>query len=96
MAETAFVASISDIKYYKDMPEEFLPFVHLKASLEGRKPKAGDRIAILNVSTTTSFLAIFLDKGKTIEDIEKEVKESSATLNKDSRTVLKDLIGFKK
>ncbi len=87
-----FVASIADIKYLKDMPEEFMPFVALKATIEKRELKDQDRIAILNVSTTTSYIPIFLDSDKTIEDVEREVNEASAILNTDSRDVLKKIL----
>lgn len=91
-----FVASIADIKYLKDMPEEFMPFVALKATLEKRELKDHDRIAILNVSTTTSYIPIFLDSEKTIEDVEKEVNEASAILNTDTKTVLKKILEEKR
>lgn len=74
------------------MPEEFLPYVNFKVASEGRTLKGDERIAILNVATTTSYIAVFLDKKKTIEDIELEVKDSSATLNADTKTILKELL----
>jgi hypothetical protein len=90
--EAKYIASIADVKYLKDLPEEFIPYVTFKAAQEGRVLEGGERVAILNVSTTTSYIAVFLDPGKTIEEIEKEVQESSATLNTDSKKILKDLL----
>ncbi len=95
MADQTFVASIADIKNLKDMPEEFIPYVSLKAAIEGRVLKGDEKIAILNVSTTTSYIAVFLEPGKSIKDVEHEVSASSATLNKDSRRILKDLLQSK-
>ncbi|MFQ5801249.1 MAG: DUF749 family protein [Candidatus Hydrothermarchaeales archaeon] len=92
MPASKFVASIADIKYLKEMPEEFIPYVNFKAGQEGRDLKGDERVAILNVSTTTSYIAVFLDKGKTIKDIETEVKDASAVLNTDTRRVLKVLL----
>lgn len=92
MAEPNFVASIADIKYLKDVPEEFIPFVSFRASQEGRVLKGDERVAILNVATTTSYIAVFLDEGKTIEDVEEEVRGSGVSLNRDSRDVLKRLL----
>jgi hypothetical protein len=92
LSNSDYVASIADIKYLKDMPEEFLPYVSVKATIEGREIKNDERIAILNISSTTSYVAIFLDKGKKIEEVEKEVRESSAVLNADSRQILKDIL----
>jgi hypothetical protein len=87
-----YVASIADIKYLKDLPEEFIPYVTFKAAQEGRTLKGDERIVILNIATTTSYLAIFLDMEKTIKDVEREVGESSAVLNIDSRNILSELL----
>ncbi len=92
MTYSSYIASIADIKYLKDMPEEFLPYVNFKAAQEGRTLSGDERIAILNVATTTSYIAVFLDKEKTIEDVEREVKVSSATLNTDTKAILKELL----
>ncbi|RMF90349.1 MAG: DUF749 domain-containing protein [Methanobacteriota archaeon] len=74
------------------MPEEYLPYIRFQAAREGRELKGDERIAMLNVSTTTSYIPVFLDRGKTIEDVEREVAESSAVLNKDSRRILRELL----
>jgi hypothetical protein len=92
LTEAKYIASIADVKYLKDLPEEFIPYVTFKAAKEGRVLEGGEKVAILNVSTTTSYIAIFLDPRKKIEEIEKEVWESSATLNTDSKKILKDLL----
>lgn len=92
MPASKFVASIADIKYLKDMPEEFMPYVSFKAGQEGRNLQGNERVAILNVPTTTSYIAVFLDKGKTIKDIEREVEAASVVLNTDTRQVLKALL----
>ena len=96
MKTDKYIASIADIKSLKDMPEEFMPYVTLKAALEGRKLSGDERIAILNVSTTTSYIAVFLDRGKTIKEVEREVAASSAVLNEDTRVILKKLLEGKR
>ncbi|GBE18004.1 MAG TPA: DUF749 domain-containing protein [Euryarchaeota archaeon] len=92
MADTVFVASIADTKYVREMPEEYLPYVNFRAGLEGRVLQGDERVAILNVSTTTSYIAVFLDPGKTISDLELEVEESGAALNADSKIVLQKIL----
>jgi hypothetical protein len=92
LTDSSYIASIADIKYLKEMPEEYLPYVNFKAVQEGRTLIGDERIAILNVATTTSYIAIFLDKEKTIKEVEREVKDSSATLNADTKTILKELL----
>jgi hypothetical protein len=92
LADSSYIASIAHIKYLKDMPEEFLPYVNFKAAQEGRALTGDERVAILNVATTTSYIAVFLDREKTIEEVEREVKGSSATLNTDTKAILKELL----
>jgi|GEM_PF-2687775 len=96
MAASGFIASIADIKYVREMPEEFLPYVNFRAALEERTLQSDDRVAILNVTTTTSYIAVFLDAGKTIADLELEVEKSGATLNADSTIVLQKILEQKK
>ena len=92
MAGSGFVASIADIKYVREMPEEYLPYVNFRAAFEGRTLQDDERVAILNVSTTTSYIALFLDAGKSISDLELEVEESGAALNADSKIVLQKIL----
>ncbi len=96
MAGSGFIASIADIKYVREMPEEYLSYVNFRAAFEGRVLQGDERVAILNVSTTTSYIALFLDAGKTISDLELEVEESGAALNADSKIVLQKILEVKK
>lgn len=91
MHAKSFVAKIADIKKVADAGE-YLPYIHFKAEVEGRELKGNELVAVLNVATTTSYIPVFLDKGKRIEDVEKEVGEAGAALNRDSREVLKKLL----
>ncbi len=92
MADRGFIASIADIKYVREMPEEYLPYVNFRAAFEGRVLQGDERVAILNVTTTTSYIALFLDADKSISDLELEVEESGAALNADSKIVLQKIL----
>ncbi len=92
MADRGFIASIADIKYVREMPEEYMPYVNFRATFEGRVLQGDERVAILNVTTTTSYIALFLDAGKSISDLELEVEESGAALNADSKIVLQKIL----
>ena len=85
-----FVASLVDIKKVDKVPQELLPYVEFKATYEGRQLKGDEEVALFNVASTTSYLAVFLDPEKTVADIEKEVKDQAfADLNPESRESLK-------
>jgi len=84
-----YIATLVGIFKRNEISEELLPFVEFKAKLEGREVLADDRVAIFNILTTRSYLVVFLDKEKRLEDIEKEIEEQGyARLNQESRTLL--------
>lgn len=91
MHAKSFVAKIADIKKVSDAGE-YLPYIHFKAEVEGKTLKGNELVAVLNVATTTSYIPVFLDKGKCIEEVDKEVSEAGAVLNKDSRAALQKLL----
>lgn len=88
-----FIASLVDIKKVDKVPHELLPYVEFKATYEGRQLKGDEDVALFNVASTTSYLAVFLDPEKTVADIEKEVKDQAfADLHPESRESLRKYI----
>lgn len=86
-----YIAVLVDIKEVRVLPPEFLPYVEIKANQEGRELDGSEKVAILNISGTSSYSSVFLDKGKTIEEIEAEVlKDAGAKMNYDSRVAVKN------
>ncbi len=92
-----FVATLSDIKVVEKVPDDLRGVVNFKADLEKRKLRGDEEVAILNVVDTLSYFAVFLDSGKSIEDVEREVEEGAhAVLNADTREVLRRILERKK
>lgn len=88
-----YVAVLVDIKEAKKLSQEFMPYVDIKANLEGRELDGSEWVAIFNISTTSSYAAIFLDAGKTLEEIKAEVlKDAGAKINHDSAEAVKKAI----
>lgn len=88
-----YIAVLVDIKEVRVLPPEFLPYVEIKANQEGRELDGSEKVAILNISGTSSYSSVFLDKGKTIEEIEAEVlKDAGAKMNYDSMVAVKNAI----
>jgi hypothetical protein len=88
-----FIAFLVDIKKVDRVPHELLPYVEFKATYEGRQLRGDEDVALFNVASTTSYLAVFLDPEKTVEDVEKEVKEQAfADLHPDSRASLREYL----
>jgi hypothetical protein len=85
-----FIASLVDIKEVDKVPSELLPYVEFKATYEGRLLKGGEKVALFNVASTTSYLAVFLDPGKTLREIEAEVKNQAfADIHPESKNSLR-------
>ncbi len=96
MALSEFVATLSDLKDVDKVPEDLRGVVNFKADLEKRVIRGDERVAILNIADTLSYFVVFLDKDKSIEDVEREVREGAhAVLNTDTREVLKRILGAK-
>ncbi len=88
-----YVAVLVEIGAVNKLPPEFLPYVDIKANIDGRELEGSERVAVFNISTTSSFLSVFLDEGKTIEEIEAEIlKDADARMNHEGRVALKNAI----
>lgn len=86
----SFIATLVDIKRVDSLPHELRAYVDFKAELNRRKLSGMERVAIFNIATTASYIPVFLDKGKSLEDIEKEIKnEADAVLTHEGREILK-------
>ena len=90
---TDYIAVLVDVKEFKKLPSDFMPYVDIKASMEGREPKEDDKIAVFNISTTTSYAVVFLDKGKTIEKIASELHNNAgAKMNHETMEAVKNAL----
>lgn len=88
-----YIAVLVDIKEVSKLPPEFLPYINIKAIREERVLEGSEKVAVFNISTTSSFLSIFLDEGKTIEEIEAEILEdASAKMNHESAVLIENAL----
>ena len=88
-----YLAVLVDIDEVSKLPLEFMPYVDIKANSEGRELEGSEKVAIFNISTTSSFFPIFLDEGKTIEEIEAEIlKYAGAKMNYESTAAVKNAL----
>ena len=76
-----FIATLSGIFRFKDLPEDFGPYVQFKAAIEKREIKDDDMIAVLDIMGTTSHHVLFLDQYNTVSEIRKELREADAKVN---------------
>lgn len=76
-----FIATLGGIFKFKDLPEEYGPYVQFKATIEKREVKEMDEIAILDITGTDSHHVLFLDSYENIDQIKKELREADAKVN---------------
>ncbi len=88
-----YIAVLVDVKEFKKLPEEFLPSVDIKANMDKREPKDGEKVAVFNISTTSSYTVVFLDAGKTIEQVASEIeKDAGAKMNHETIEAVKNAL----
>ena len=77
-----FIAILGGIFKFKDLPEEYGPYVQFKAAIEGRDTiDDQDEIAILDITGTGSHHVLFLDKYNNLNEIKRELREADAKVN---------------
>ena len=85
-----FIATLGGIFRFKDLPEEYGPYVQFKATIDKKEIDDNDEIAILDITGTGSHHVLFLDMYDNIDEIKEELKEADAKIN---HTTLKILGG---
>lgn len=83
-----FIATLVGIFKFDELPQEYGPYVRYKAAIENKDIDKNDKIAILNISGTSSHHVLFLDSYKSIAEIEEELKEADAKLNYNTKKTL--------
>ena len=101
--EGRFRAVLLTITKVRSVSTELFPFVEFRANLEQREPSPEDDLAIFNVHGTGSHFVIFLDSGKTMEDVDEELVPYNVVISKvdrqriatdlESKALLKEALG---
>lgn len=82
------VARLIAITELKNVPPDIRPFVEFKATIEDRTLEDMDKVAILNIDTTTSYVPVFLKDPPTMQELEKDLERQDAKLAADSKAAL--------
>ena len=67
------------------VPAELRPFVEFRATIERRAVGPKDVVAIFNVHGTSSHFVVFLDAGKTMEQVDAEIAPYEVVVQKEAR-----------
>ena len=82
------VARLVVITEVRSVPPEIRPFIEFRAAVEERELDEDEKVAVLVVETTASYIPVFLKEPVSLEELEKRLAEQDAKLAADSRDVL--------
>ena len=82
------VARLVAITELGNVPPDNRPFVEISAAIDERKLDEKERVAILNIDTTTCYIPVFLKDPITMSQLEAELEKQDARLTPDSKEVL--------
>jgi hypothetical protein len=76
----------------EELPDELEGFVRFQAALDDHQVKAGERIAVLNVVGTSSYVPVFLGDLCCFEDLEIKLSRHDVWADKASRDSLQRVL----
>jgi len=82
------IARLIAITEVRNVPPDIRPFVEFRAAVEERKLADDERVAILNIDTTSCYVPVFLKDPPTMADLEKYLETQDAKLTPDSKAAL--------
>jgi len=86
------VAILIAITEVKNVPPDIRPFVEFKAAIEDRKLTEDERVAILVIDKTTSYVPVFLKDPVPMTKLEEELSMQDAKLSADAKQHLSELL----
>ena len=75
-----------------DLPEELNGFVRFQASLDGHEMRKGERIAVLNVIGTSSYVPVFLEGLKGYAELESKLSQHEVIADQVSKASLQRVL----
>jgi len=79
------IARLVAITEVKNVPPDIRPFVEFKAAVEDRKLSDDERVAVLVIDNTTSYVPVFLKNPASMKQLEEELSKQDAKLSADSK-----------
>jgi len=75
-----------------EVPEHIRPFVDFEARRRSIELKESDKVAVLHVTTTQSYIIVPLGKGITLESVIAQLSEIDTRLDGDSQKSMEKLL----
>jgi hypothetical protein len=91
-----YKAQLVGVYPVKEMPEELRPFLNLQSAREKRQLKMSDKVMMLQIVGTSSYVAVFLDTIGSISELEDRLRLQDAQMTEVSKISLERLLPQKK
>jgi hypothetical protein len=86
------VAHLIGVYTLRDMPEELTGFVNFQAKLERRELRLDERIALLVIVGTGSYVPVFVETIGDLTAVEKRLRDQDAEMDEVTRVSLNRVI----
>jgi hypothetical protein len=87
-----YKAQLVGVYLVREMPEELRPFLNLQAAREKRELKMSDKVVMLQIVGTSSYVAVFLDTISSVSQLEERLRQQQAELTEVSKVSLERLL----
>ncbi|UCE80735.1 MAG: DUF749 family protein [Methanobacteriota archaeon] len=82
------VARLLAVTEVRSVPPDIRPFVDFRAAIEERELDEDEKVAILVIETTSSYIPVFIKDPISLEELERKLADQDAQLAADSRDAL--------
>ncbi|MBC7108108.1 MAG: DUF749 family protein [Methanomassiliicoccales archaeon] len=88
-----YKAHLVSITTAGSVPENLRGFVNFQAAYEGHDVDESEKVALLVIEGTASYVVIFLEREKSVEEIENRLALQKAEMTSDTRNAISRNIG---
>ena len=91
-----YKAQLVGVYLVREMPDELRPFLNLQSAREKRELKMNDKVVMLQIVGTASYVAVFLDTIHSVSELEDRLRKQESELTEVSKKSLQRLLEDKK
>jgi len=89
-------AQLVGVYQVREIPEELRPFLNLQAKGENRQLKMSDKVVMLQVVGTASFIAVFLDTTGSVAELEDRLQKQDTEMTEITKMTIERLLEERK
>ncbi len=89
-------AQLVGVYEVRETPEELRPFLNLEAKRENRQLRMSDKVVMLQVVGTASFVALFLDSIVSVAQLEERLRRQETEMTEVTKMTVERLLEDRK